>query len=387
MVESFEFTLEQPVGAHALDAYSSPVRTETGEVVGRVWVTRDVTQERALEEQLRQSQKMETLGTLAGGVAHDFNNQLTAILGNARLALDSVPDDPELRGTLLELERAAEHCAQLTRGLLTFARRAPARQQAIDAARAVWRGRGAAAPDAAPVDRDPRRDRRRACSRASATRRRSSRSCSISASTPATRSATRARSRSRRATARWRRGLRRAAERAAGALPRALGARRRRRHGRAHPRAHLRPLLHHQAARRRGPASASPSSTAWCAPTRAGSRWRASPARGSLFRVWLPGGGGAGGRPRRAASAPARRAGSERILLAEDEPLVRRVARVALEREGYTVLEACDGLEAVECLRDRAERVDLAVLDLSMPRMGGTRGAGGAAPAARRTCR
>jgi len=47
------------------------------------------------------------------------------------------------------------------------------------------------------------------------------------------------------------------------------------------------------------------------------------------------------------------------------------VARLALEREGYSVLEACDGLEAVACLRERGERVDLAVLDLSMPRMGG----------------
>jgi two-component system, cell cycle sensor histidine kinase and response regulator CckA len=85
-------------------------------------VARDLTERRQLEEQLRQSQKMEAIGRLAGGVAHDFNNLLTAIKGNAEmLLLDEV--DAEVESGLDEIVRAADRAGTLTKQLLTFSRK------------------------------------------------------------------------------------------------------------------------------------------------------------------------------------------------------------------------------------------------------------------------
>jgi signal transduction histidine kinase/CheY-like chemotaxis protein/HAMP domain-containing protein len=83
----------------------------------------DITAQKHLEEQLRQMQKMETVGTLAGGVAHDFNNQLTGIIGHLELLWMALPDSDERRSHVRIARAAAERCAELTRGLLAFSRR------------------------------------------------------------------------------------------------------------------------------------------------------------------------------------------------------------------------------------------------------------------------
>ncbi len=83
----------------------------------------DVTEQRQLEEQLRQSQKLEAIGRLAGGVAHDFNNMLTAIGGYTALALEHAETGSTLRGDLDEIRKATDRAALLTRQLLAFSRK------------------------------------------------------------------------------------------------------------------------------------------------------------------------------------------------------------------------------------------------------------------------
>jgi PAS domain S-box-containing protein len=108
---------------YTVDATISPVFDGSGHITGYVAVKRDVTDQLALEEQFHQSQKMEAVGRLAGGVAHDFNNMLGIILGHSELAMDQVIPASPLHADLEEIQRAAQRSANLTRQLLAFARK------------------------------------------------------------------------------------------------------------------------------------------------------------------------------------------------------------------------------------------------------------------------
>jgi len=114
---------------------------------GAVWggqnlvlcVCRDITDRKRaeaeharLQAQLLQSQKIESVGRLAGGVAHDFNNTLQAMLGNVELALEDAPTGSDLRDCLLEIRRAGGRAAELTRQLLTFARMQAVTPRVVD---------------------------------------------------------------------------------------------------------------------------------------------------------------------------------------------------------------------------------------------------------------
>jgi two-component system, cell cycle sensor histidine kinase and response regulator CckA len=103
----------------------SPVRDGEGEITHFISNGRDLTERLHLEAELRQAQKMDAIGHLAGGVSHDFNNLLTIITSYSELALDEVPTNSGLASKIQEILLAARRAAELTRQLLAFSRKQP----------------------------------------------------------------------------------------------------------------------------------------------------------------------------------------------------------------------------------------------------------------------
>ncbi len=110
----------------------TPLRDPSGELTHFVAVKQDVTQRKVLEQSFRQSQKLEAVGRLAGGVAHDFNNMLGVILGYVEVALDQVDPSQALHADLLEIQKAAGRSTALTRQLLAFARQEAIAPRVLD---------------------------------------------------------------------------------------------------------------------------------------------------------------------------------------------------------------------------------------------------------------
>jgi two-component system cell cycle sensor histidine kinase/response regulator CckA len=111
---------------------TTPFHDSTGGVAHFVGVQADIARRRSVEEQLRQSQKMETLGRLAGGIAHDFNNILTVILGNTELVLEEIsPCNTQLVDWIREIGDAARRAADLTRQVLIFSRKQAVQTQSL----------------------------------------------------------------------------------------------------------------------------------------------------------------------------------------------------------------------------------------------------------------
>ena len=130
--QSYETKARAKDGSEVLiSVSSSPIRDSDGELVGVASVMRDITEQRRLEDHLRQSQKMEAIGNLAGGVAHDFNNVLTVIRTASEAVLGEL-EEGALRDKVRQIDLAAEHAATLTRQLLAFSRQQVLESEPID---------------------------------------------------------------------------------------------------------------------------------------------------------------------------------------------------------------------------------------------------------------
>ncbi|MBW2244541.1 MAG: response regulator [Deltaproteobacteria bacterium] len=335
------------------------VRQADGTHLGRVWVTHDVTAERRIAERMQHADRMETLGTLAGGLAHDFNNQLTGILGNARLLLQGLPADDPARAPLQDLERSAEHCAALTQGLLAFASQGPRAEGSVDLQalfaeqEALLRpslAPGAAlvieiGPDTPPAAADPTELRR------VLTNLLLNAADAIDSGGRIVLSA---------------RGIDggQALELSVTDDGVGMDAKTRRRI--------FDPFF---TTKRKVHGTGLGLAVAYGIVEAHGGSIEVTshPGAGSCFRLFWPAAteSAAAVEQRDAARASFESTGEGTILLAEDEPSVRRMARVALEGAGYRVLEAENGDDAVTRFDAQPGDIDLLLFDLSMPGLDG----------------
>jgi two-component system, cell cycle sensor histidine kinase and response regulator CckA len=131
-VTAYELEIVAKNGHHVAVEVNSKLVFQDGAPVGVQGIARDVTERKQLEEQFRQSQKMEGIGQLAGGIAHDFNNLLTAITGYSELSMKRLRAEDPLLSNLQEIKKAGDRAATLTRQLLAFSRKQVLQPKVLD---------------------------------------------------------------------------------------------------------------------------------------------------------------------------------------------------------------------------------------------------------------
>jgi PAS domain S-box-containing protein len=131
-LEGQPVTYEMEWQKRAFESHVQPLRSSEGEILGVIGVALDITDRKHLTDQLRQSQKMQAVGELAGGVAHDFNNLLMVVKGHAELLLDRLPKTSPLRPSIDQMQKAADRAASLTRQLLAYSRKQVLQPRVLD---------------------------------------------------------------------------------------------------------------------------------------------------------------------------------------------------------------------------------------------------------------
>ncbi len=128
--ESVTYELEWQ--RRVFESHVQPLRGSEGELIGVIGVALDITDRKHLADQLRQAQKMQAVGELAGGVAHDFNNLLMVVKGHAEMLHDHLPQSSPQRSHVEQIQTAAERAASLTAQLLAFSRKQVLQPRVLD---------------------------------------------------------------------------------------------------------------------------------------------------------------------------------------------------------------------------------------------------------------
>jgi two-component system cell cycle sensor histidine kinase/response regulator CckA len=358
------------IGGVAFDTSYAPMRTGDGEIVGVIGVATDVTERRQLEEQLRQAQRMEAIGRLAGGVAHDFNNLLAAMMGHAELMMNRLESGHPLRHSAEEIRKAAGRGAMLTRQLLAFGRKEVLSLRVLDL-NAVVKGMDAMlrrligediqletipAPRAAPVRADRAQIEQVILNLAVNAR----------DAMP--------------------QGGRLTIEVSHVVLEESYAQRQAHLGSGAHIRlavtdsglgmdaetmAHVFEPFFTTKEPGKGTGLGLASVYAVVEQAEGHVKVASEPGMGARFEIYLPKADESALAPDELTPGALVPGGAETVLLVEDEDAVRATAREALESSGYTVIEARNGVEALEVAKAYPRPIHLLISDVVMPHMGG----------------
>ena len=130
--EYVDYELADPKDNRFYSISNSPIY-QSDETISKLTIFRDITENKSIEAQLNQARKMESIGTMAGGVAHDFNNLLYMIVGNTELALEDIPEWNPVHSSLEEIKSASLRAAGVVKQLLNFSRKTDKDLKPMDA--------------------------------------------------------------------------------------------------------------------------------------------------------------------------------------------------------------------------------------------------------------
>jgi len=349
-----------------LERYSQPQRIND-KIMGRVWSFRDVTRARNLELELRQSQKMEALGRLAGGVAHDFNNLLMLISGSVTQLMEN-PSLAKGRSTYEQILATTRRAAAVTKQLLAFSRKQPDAPTVADLNIIVSnlermlrpllsdqiRLRVSVSADPQPVYVDVSQIEMMIMNLAVNAQDAMPEGGQLSITTASKK------------LSREEKGVSENSEKLAVLEVSDTG------HGMT-PEIQARIFEPFFTTKQLGRGTGLGLSTVLGIAERAGGRIevQSKPNQGAIFRVYLPQVTPAPAGPTGGPSLPLAGGGNETILLAEDESGIRTTTKTYLEMLGYHVLEAADGSEAIRRSLEYSGPIDVVLTDLLMPGMRG----------------